>query len=275
MGKCIIITLTSVIARQTKTIYLCTLLLLVFTTIIGTTWLGEILYLLIGDINLDAIEKMMCYSRVLWLDDKRSHKLLPDFPQPRLMKSHLLPEMMPPSAFSCRIVLAIRNVKDVVVALYHFYKMNSHFGNFEKSFEEFACMFVDGYMHWGDWARHVYSWWQKTKDSQNILPVFYEETKANPRETVRKLAEFLNKKVSDDDVEQIVEATSFTKMKARPTTNLEHNKSISLALSLGKGKWVTGRITLVKNKVQSLMLGLITVLRIRNFGNVFRLSSVS
>ena len=201
--------------------------MLCFSCFSGTTWLGEILYLLISDINIKDLYEKMCYIRMLWIDDKRTHRLLDDFPSPRLMKSHLPVSLLPPSAFTSRIVLAVRHPKDLAVAYYHFYKINSHFGNFPRPFEEFVNMFMRGYVHWGNWTRHLNAWWEIVKTQDNILPVFYEHTKANPHKTVRKLAQFLGKEISDKEVECIVQETSFAKMKARPTSNFEHIPALS------------------------------------------------
>ena len=61
----------------------------------------------------------------------------------------------------------------------------------------------------------------------NILPVLYEEVKANPHKVVRKVAQFLQTDMTEEKVEEIVDATSFSKMKAQPTSNMKHIKEYS------------------------------------------------
>ena len=192
----------------------------------GTTWLGEVLYLLISDINLDGLEREMCYDRMLWLGDHRTRKKLNDFPSPRLMKTHLPAPLIHESAFSSRIVLAIRHPKDVAVSYFFLYKVLKGIFKLpsQGKCEDFAEMFMEGYVHWGNWVRHVKPFWkmsQMKKYQYNILPVFYEDHIEDPKKTVRKLANLIEKQVADEDVEQIVETTSFIKMKERRTSNMQ------------------------------------------------------
>ena len=165
---------------------------------------------------------------MLWLDDKRCHKDFETFPTPKLLKTHCPVSLAPESAFTnkSKIILAIRNPKDVAISFYHFYK-NKNLGSFSGSFDEFADMFSSGYFHFGSWTKHTAEWWQKARESDNILPVFYEDNKEDPHNTVRKIADFLGKQLTTEQVDTIVNYTSFSKMQSRPSSNLEHVASLS------------------------------------------------
>ncbi|XP_040831601.1 sulfotransferase 1C4 isoform X2 [Ochotona curzoniae] len=75
-----------------------------------------------------------------------------------------------------------------------------------------------GCVCWGSWHDHVKGWW-KAKDQHNILFLFYEDMKKNPKHEIEKLAEFLGKKLDDKVLDQIVHHTSFDIMKQNPMAN--------------------------------------------------------
>jgi hypothetical protein len=168
-------------------------------------------------------------SSLIWLDDQREHATLATScsPSPRILKTHVPVSLVPASALTngaSKIILAIRNPKDVAVSYFYFHQLCPDFGeNFRVEFSEFAEMFRAGYVHWGSWARHVSDWWTSARGRPNVFPVFYEETKRNPHQAVRDLAQFLGVDVSADDVDGIVETSSFKNVKERARKKSYHS----------------------------------------------------
>ena len=62
---------------------------------LGTTWVEEIVWLLLNDFNYDLAKKMHHYYRVIVLDTGHSKKRLAELPSPRMFKSHLQLKFLP------------------------------------------------------------------------------------------------------------------------------------------------------------------------------------
>uniref|UniRef100_A0A3P9C8J7 Sulfotransferase n=1 Tax=Maylandia zebra TaxID=106582 RepID=A0A3P9C8J7_9CICH len=82
------------------------------------------------------------------------------------------------------------------------------------------------------------------REKRNILYLFYEDMKENPRREVERIMKYLDLSVSDEVVSQIVELTSFKNMKENPMANyscvpsLVFDKSISPFMRKGEvGDW--------------------------------------
>ena len=63
----------------------------------GTTWLEEILWLLLNDFDFEKARSIHHYYRVTIVDSGHSKRLLSEIPSPRLFKSHLPLKFLPES----------------------------------------------------------------------------------------------------------------------------------------------------------------------------------
>ena len=61
--------------------------------------------------------------------DLATPELLAMFGSPRILHSHLLPQLLPDKAFNKKLVLVFRNPKDTAVSLYHFLKKERFTGH--------------------------------------------------------------------------------------------------------------------------------------------------
>ncbi|ELU07189.1 hypothetical protein CAPTEDRAFT_190109 [Capitella teleta] len=68
-------------------------------------------------------------------------------------------------------------------------------------------------------------WWS-IRDRPNTMFVNYEDLTEDPVKEVRRMAEFLGKEVSDEDIVKIVEWTAFGNMRDEKSTNYEALKDI-------------------------------------------------
>ncbi|XP_010507196.1 PREDICTED: cytosolic sulfotransferase 5-like [Camelina sativa] len=106
------------------------------------------------------------------------------------MPSHTLQEGLKDA--TCKIVYMCRNVKDTLVSYWHFFckkQMNDEvISSFEDTFESFCR----GVSLFGPFWDQVLSYWRGSlEDPNHVLFMKYEEMKAEPREQIKRLAEFL------------------------------------------------------------------------------------
>nr|BAG60560.1 unnamed protein product [Homo sapiens] len=149
--------------------------------------------------------------------------------------------LLPPSFWenNCKFLYVARNAKDCMVSYYHFQRMN-HMLPDPGTWEEYFETFINGKVVWGSWFDHVKGWWEM-KDRHQILFLFYEDIKRDPKHEIRKVMQFMGKKVDETVLDKIVQETSFEKMKENPMTNRSTvSKSIldqSISSFMRKGVW--------------------------------------
>ncbi|PIA50765.1 hypothetical protein AQUCO_01200184v1 [Aquilegia coerulea] len=194
----------------------------------GTTWLKSLVPCIINlpvDEDNDPLIKNNPHEVVSTLEigvfqGKQNISILPS---PRIFHTHL-PYNSVPDAIknsNCKIVYIARNPKDVFVSLWHFMNIfrTQEQGPFsmDKAFESFC----NGVHSFGPNLDHVLEYWNKSLVlPQKILFLKYEELKLNPKEQVLKLASFLGKSLSNNELDNILWRSSFERLK-----NLDVNKS--------------------------------------------------
>ncbi|XP_077998750.1 sulfotransferase 1 family member D1-like [Glandiceps talaboti] len=145
---------------------------------------------------------------------------------PRHIKSHLPVKLLPMQIFNkSKIIYIARNPKDTAVSYYHFYRSTSVHGFYKGPWEEFLQMFMNKQVSFGDWFDHVIGWW-KYKDHPNVLYLKYEDMKRDPHKAVRQIAEHIDRPISDDFLNRVVEETSFKSMKGREKKEYTFNRAI-------------------------------------------------
>ena len=146
--------------------------------------------------------------------------IVENMPGPRLMKSHLSRSYFDRVLRSkdTKFIIVNRNPKDVLVSYYYFYRMNRNLGDFQGYFDDFFELAKMNMIAQGDWFDWVLSWWEE-RDNPNVLIMTYEEMSRDLPKAVRKVAAFLGKAPSDDDVSKICGHVSFDNMRNNPQTN--------------------------------------------------------
>jgi len=162
-----------------------------------------------------------------------------DLPSPRFIKSHLPFPNLPSNLLDeCKVVYVARNPKDVAVSWYHHHlidpvmetSLNIHdfveyFMRDEGDFfyshklllsitsclERFSVMYAP---YWGN----VIDAWNK-RHHPNLLFLFYEDLKMDLAGQIEKVATFLGKKLTADQIEALVKHLSFDKFKSNPSVN--------------------------------------------------------
>jgi aryl sulfotransferase len=163
----------------------------------GTTWLQQMAHSLRtrGDMDFDDISRV-----VPWLETAAGLGLDLNAPQkahPRLFKSHLDAERIPPGG---RYINACRDPKDALYSMYKF---------MEGWFIEPGAVSLDDFARGtfiaagspgssgGNYWTHLRSWWIRRNDP-DVLFLAYEHMKDDLEGTVRKVAGFMDIALDDD-----------------------------------------------------------------------------
>ncbi|KAL3967704.1 sodium/potassium-transporting ATPase subunit alpha [Sarotherodon galilaeus] len=191
----------------------------------GTTWTQEIVDLLLHNGDAEACKRAPTPVRSPFLEIfspppiPSGLDLLEKMDPPRVIKTHL-PFQLVPTGFwenKCKAIYVARNAKDNLVSYYYFDLMNQTQPE-PGPFDGYIHKFMQGELSWGSWYDHVKGYWLE-REKKNILYLFYEDMKENPRREVERIMRYLDLSVSDEVISQIVELTSFKNMKENPMAN--------------------------------------------------------
>uniref|UniRef100_T1II83 Sulfotransferase domain-containing protein n=1 Tax=Strigamia maritima TaxID=126957 RepID=T1II83_STRMM len=203
----------------------------------GTTWMEEIAYLLINDLDFDKAnstirDMVVPYADLdVWeigLPPKSLMEIAANLPSPRCFKLHMNLSLLPPDfATKAKIIYVCRNVKDVIISYYYF-SSAMLFSQFEGSIEEFADLFMENKVPYAPHIAHVREVWER-RHEKNIYFTSYEELKENQEKVIAEVAQFLNKTLSKDQIKMVADHCKFDNMKTNPATNkgyLEKSKGV-------------------------------------------------
>lgn len=111
----------------------------------------------------------------------------------------------------------MRNIKDLCVSYFHHCKL---IYGFDVNFETFCELFLNNAVAYGGVMDHYLEFWKRRNDP-NILILPYEEMKEDIEDTIRKVTKFLEKPLSNDDIQRLIEFLSFDSMKENEACNFE------------------------------------------------------
>lgn len=139
---------------------------------------------------------------------------------PRLMNTHLQASLVQKAIDKGqpKVIIIVRNPKDTLVSYFHFYNTRQ---GFEKipTFSDFFDMFKEEKLVFGNWFDHVSSWYPN-EGHDNFLFIKYEDMKSDHYGSVEKVAKFLDKDLSPEQVAQIVDYTSLKSMKKNKSAKM-------------------------------------------------------
>ncbi|KAL0276597.1 UNVERIFIED_CONTAM: hypothetical protein PYX00_004140 [Menopon gallinae] len=166
----------------------------------------------------------MAHDHGDWMKELgNSVDLVEKMPSPRFVKTHLPWELLPKQIEVVQpkvrvpIVYVARNPKDMCVSYYH-YCLLIH--NMKGSFEDFCELFLKGKAPIGPIWSHILGFWRR-RHQPNILFLKYEDMKKDQAGAIRKAAQFLNKTLTEEEIQKLAEHLSFNNMRQNPAVNLE------------------------------------------------------
>ena len=139
----------------------------------------------------------------------------------RIIKTHLSLGMLPNKVLSTegvKLVYVCRNPRDVVVSYHNHEKL---FKNYSGGFDNFFDAFLEGVAgFYSPFMEHVLEYWNASKSNEkSILFLKYEDMKRDLRKEVRKVGQFLNQDVSEEQVRMLCEHLDFKNMKENNAVN--------------------------------------------------------
>ena len=122
-------------------------------------------------------------------------------------------------SLSIQIISVIRNPRDVCLSyLNHMVLTENYTGDLSLLVDIFIR---DLGPYYAPYFKHVLSYWEERQRKSNMLIIFYEDLKKDIKSMIKKIADFVEIEVSEEDVERLSEHTSIDKMRVNPMTNLE------------------------------------------------------
>jgi len=195
----------------------------------GTTWVQQILGQLIynGDPSINIAERSPWLDmRVTPIDSVLAK--LENQTDRRFIKTHL-----PLNALkffdNCKYIYVTRDARDIVWSLYnHHYHANDDWykllnetpglvgPKIEKPTNDIIQYWKewldnDGYPFWSFWE-NIKTWWD-ARNLPNVMLIHYSELKRDLPGEIRKIAEFINVPIDDNNFETIVQHCTFEWMK--------------------------------------------------------------
>ncbi|XP_003215618.1 amine sulfotransferase isoform X1 [Anolis carolinensis] len=200
----------------------------------GTIWTQNILSLILHEGHRNGTEDMDLADRVPWLEYNVRKRDYVNRPSPRLFATHLPYNLVPKGLKNGRgkIIYVARNPKDVLVSYYHYSRVSVLLEEVED-FEMIMDHFLAGKVIGDLWLDHVEGWFAQ-RDHLNILFLMYEEMKKDMRGCVMKICNFLGKRLTEEEIDDVVDKASFGKMSMDPRSNYTATHDNLLDLSKGR-----------------------------------------
>ncbi|XP_076427882.1 sulfotransferase 2A1-like isoform X1 [Peromyscus maniculatus bairdii] len=224
----------------------------------GTNWLKETVCLIQTKGNPKWIQSVPIWERSPWIETQKGFPILINKEGPRLMSSHLPFHLFPKSFFrsKAKVIYIIRNPKDILVSGY-FFQRNTNLIDNPESLGTYIEWFLKGNDSWsstrglavdlciqipqsldgvsgttirvfghpitrvvpyGSWFEHTRDW-LSMRENDNFLLLSYEDMKKNTRGTIRKICDFLGKKLEPDELDLVLKYSSFQAMKENKMSN--------------------------------------------------------
>ncbi|KAF2899022.1 hypothetical protein ILUMI_07154 [Ignelater luminosus] len=206
----------------------------------GTTWTQEMIWMIANNLDFEggteSLDKRFPFLEISGLFDhekvfaaikcevaKYSSVDLAENQKsrPRFIKTHLpfslLPDQLRNGTKTPKIIYVVRNPKDACISY-------CHHGNlmlgWKIDVDTFAKLFIAEKSMYGSFWKHVFGYWEH-QDSLNILFIKYEDMKADLPSVIKKVAGFLEKELTDEQVEILAKHLSFESMKKNNAVNGE------------------------------------------------------
>jgi hypothetical protein len=140
----------------------------------GSTWTQHIICLILNNGIIQKSDSELIENSYF---DKYAKESLKISMKPRVLKTHLPFDLMPYNK-SAQYLCVLRNPKDTCVSMYYFVKgfAPEDFADIVHDFHKFFDCWIKGEFPFGDYFRHVLSYWTHRFDD-NFTFLVYEHMK--------------------------------------------------------------------------------------------------
>ncbi|XP_070538366.1 sulfotransferase 1C2-like isoform X2 [Ptychodera flava] len=196
----------------------------------GTNWTMEIISAIQNIDNIDILKEKALNEKVPLLElgpsthpdlveegitdvPSLAKVMLETIPKgsPRGIPTHLFPEQAPAELFKKKpkTIVVDRNPKDCLISLYNWH-LSVRFLD-PLTWEEMFDAYMKGLIY-GDYCEFTKAW-AKYKNEPWIFWIRYEDIKKDHKGSVKRIAEFMGKSLTDAQVDEVVRVTGFQYMK--------------------------------------------------------------
>ncbi|KAI5632727.1 sulfotransferase domain-containing protein [Phthorimaea operculella] len=218
----------------------------------GTTWTQELVWMVANDLDYARSTDIPLVTRFPFLEQfsflhpvigerlkqKNQDKLMlidnmfqsvvdkvAAQPSPRFIKTHLPMSLLPPKlTSSAKVVYVVRDPRDVAVSFYHHNRLFLHHA-YNGDFKTYWNFFVKDLILLTPFFDHVKEAWM-LKDDPNMLFMYYEDMLKYLPAAVRKVAKFLNKEYTEEQIAGLCDHLSFDNFKKNKSVNFDVVKAI-------------------------------------------------
>ncbi|XP_017265276.1 sulfotransferase 2B1-like [Kryptolebias marmoratus] len=185
----------------------------------GTTWMQEVLTLVLNGGDLTPFQTIPSWQRVPWVEIKSMVEHVEQLKSPRPLSTHFPCNLMPSSFLTskAKVIYVLRNPKDVLVSSYYFHHM-AVFLEDPGTLDEFIEKFLKGRVIFGKWTDHVKSW-KCAELGDRILFITYEEMIQDLPAGVRRVSNFVGRNLSEEVIQKVADNCSFKSMKDNKMSN--------------------------------------------------------
>jgi len=195
----------------------------------GTTWVQEIVYLIKSNLDFATAKTVGLEERFPFLEFiTPGISSIEKMKSPRFIKTHLPLDLLPKEVTdnNCKIIYVTRNPKDVAVSFFHFLQMLT-VTEYQGSFKDLVCKLVRDELPYCPFWKHVLQFWERRQE-ENILFLKYEDMHKDLPGVVKRIADFLEQDLTEEQVDQIVNHCKFSAMQSNPMINYDHWEELGL-----------------------------------------------
>uniref|UniRef100_A0A8C5WSB8 Sulfotransferase n=1 Tax=Laticauda laticaudata TaxID=8630 RepID=A0A8C5WSB8_LATLA len=227
----------------------------------GTIWTQNIVCLILYEGHRNGTENIPISRRGASIEYNIYNVDITQLPSPRVIMSHLPYYLVPKTlrAKKGKVIYVYRNPKDILVSYFHYVNSWSGMEN-SCNFEEYMQRFLSGNVAGSLVFNHVKGWYTHQNEF-NILFLCYEEMMQDLRGTVLKICKFIGKELSSQEVDKVVEMSTFKNMKADPRANIVKTYEECFGLK---------NITHLRKGIVGDWKNIMTVSQSERFDNIFQ-----
>ena len=167
-----------------------------------------------------------------------SINLVNDMPRdkPRLIKTHLPFELLPPNLLEvAKVVYVCRNPKDAMVSWYHHTNLMKDSFGYKGSFDQMAEMFMGGHTLYGSYWTMLKSGWSR-RYHPNLKFLWFEDMKRDLIPIIKDLCNFTGYKLTPEKVDELDRLVHIDTFRARQVAAAADDRKEITRKFIRKGK---------------------------------------